>query len=223
VTDSAWRQLVDCLHDGADPYAGFEPDGWGNGADAWDSHHEWFDAAVRELRPRVIVEVGSFLGASARHFAAALRERQVDGAVVCVDTWLGESVLWNSPEWRPHLRHRHGRPTTYEAFLANALESGLDGYLVPQPLDSRAGARYLASRNVTAQVVYVDGSHEQGDVYADLALYWELLAPGGVLLADDYQPVVFPGVVADVDRFASERHLAVETLGLKARLRKERR
>lgn len=208
------------LHHGADPFAGFISAGWEDPTDEWDSHHPWFDQAVAELRPWVIVEVGSFLGASARHFAAALARERIDGVVVCVDTWLGETVLNTSPQWRPHLRHANGRPEVYRTWLANALAADLQDFLCPLPMDSRAGARYLAHHGVAAQVVYLDGSHEAGDVYQDLCLYWDLvLAPGGVLLADDLG--LYPAVSADLARFAGERVLAVETHGLKARLRKD--
>lgn len=207
------------LHNGLDPFNDFEPAGWVDPTDRWDSHHAYFDAAVAELRPRVIVEVGSFLGASSRHFAALLEAAGLDGVVICCDTWLAERVLWGSAEWRPHLRHVNGRPEYYKCWLANALAAGLEDYLCPLPMDSRGGARYLADCGIAAEVVYIDGSHEPGDVAQDLALYWEVLRPGGVMLIDDYH-ALFPGVVGDVDEFCRRRGLALEVSGIKARIRK---
>lgn len=213
-------EAVRALHDGLDPFNDFDPTGWVDLTDEWDSHHHWFDACVAEIRPRVVVEVGSFLGASSRHFAAALERERVDGVVVCVDTWLGEQVLWNNARWRPVLRITHGRPEYYMVWMANALAAGLEEYLCPLPMPSPNAARYLKSRGVAAELIYIDGSHDQGDVYHDLALYWELvLRPGGVMLIDDYSHQ-YPGLMADVDRFVSERHLERLTDGLKVRLRK---
>jgi len=210
------------LHNGVDPFAGFDPAGWANPADKWDSHHPWFDETIRELRPRVIVEVGSFLGASSRHFANALAQGGLDGVVVCVDTWLAEEVLWGVAEWRAALRFEHGRPQVYNVWLANALASGLQDYLCPLSMDSTNGARYLASKGMSADMVYIDGCHMEGDVYRDLAIYWErVLRPGGVMLIDDYQHTPdFAGVVHDVDRFAAGVHQRPEIRGTKARLRK---
>lgn len=220
---NAKTQAVQLLHDGVDPFANVPADWQPDTTDRWDSHHALFDHTVAELRPSVIVEVGSFLGASARHFAAALNRERIDGVVICVDTWLGEQVLWNNAEWRPHLRIAHGRPEYYQAFMANAVASGLWPYLCPLPMPSPNAARYLASRGVTADLVYIDGSHDQGDVYHDLALYWSLvLRPGGVMLVDDYD-LSYPGVMNDVDRFVSERSLTRHTDGLKVRLQKEAR
>ena len=216
---NARDELLARLHPEGDPFAGFDPAGWADTTDEWDSHHPWFDQAVAVLQPRVIAEVGSFLGVSSRHFASALQREQLDGVVVCCDTWLAETVLWSHPRWRAHLRHTHGRPEAYKVWMANALVAGLEGYLCPLPMDSRGAARHLAALGVTADVLYIDGSHEAGDVYQDLTLYWPLLRRGGWLLADDYH-AGFPGLMADVERFAAERGAAVDVLGIKARLRK---
>jgi len=210
--------VVRRLHQGLDPFNDFEPFGWTDLTDEWDSHHPYFDQAVDELRPRVIVEVGSFLGASSRHFAARLSAGGTDGVVVCVDTWLAEQVLWDNPQWRPHLRLANGRPQVYNVWMANAIAAGLEGYLCPLSMDSASGARYLAAHGVRAELVYIDGSHAAGDVRRDLELYWALvLAPGGIMLVDD---VSMPEVAADLAAFAQSRRLAVETGGIKARLRK---
>jgi hypothetical protein len=207
---------------GADAWQGFDPTGWEDTADKWDSHHPWFDEAVKELSPMTIVEVGAFLGCSSRHFARLLKRDHINGVVVSVDTWLAESVLWESPEWRPHLRHEHGRPQIYNVWMANALASGLQDWMCPLSMDSANGARYLYSKGISADMVYIDGSHFEGDVYRDLTLYWDLvLRPGGILIADDYQPTPdFAGVVHDLDRFVAERGLVAEVGGTKVRLRK---
>lgn len=220
---SARADAINRLHDGIDPFQGFVPALWADPTDEWDSHHVWFDQMVSELRPRVIVEVGSFLGASSRHFAQSLRRLTLDSVVVCVDTWLAEQVLWSNPQWRPHLRITNGRPEFYKAWLANALAAGLQDYLCPLPMASPNAARYLHARGVQAELIYIDASHDEGDVYHDLTLYWDLvLRGGGYLLVDDYAPgnKDFVGVVRDCDRFARERRLPLEVNGLKARMRK---
>ena len=207
------------LFNGLDPFAGFDPAGWADPTDEWDSHHPWFDETVAELRPRVIVEVGTFLGVSARHFAGLLKAAALDSVVICVDTFLAEQVLWLNPRWRPHLRHVNGRPEFYKVWLANAIESGLTEWLCPLPMASPNAARLLAHYGIAADLVYVDGSHDEGDVYRDLTLYWDLvLRPGGVMLIDDFQETPdFIGVVNDVKRFSAERNLTFERHGMKAK------
>jgi predicted O-methyltransferase YrrM len=41
-------------------------------------------------------------------------------------------------------------------------------------------------------LIYVDGSHEVLDVLQDAAMCWMLLKPGGVIVFDDYEHVLFP-------------------------------
>ncbi len=218
---AARTAVIELLYNGVDPFDAFDPTWLEDETDEWDSHHAWFNACVDELQPRVIVEVGSFLGVSSRHFAGRLRDNAIDGVVICVDTWLGDHVLWNNPRWRPHLRITHGRPEVYGAWMANAIRAGLDSYLCPLSMSSTSGARYLNSRKVEADLVYIDGSHDQGDVFNDLTLYWDLvLRRGGVMLIDDYI-ATFPGVMHDVDKFCSERRLTGQVGGMKMRLRKD--
>jgi predicted O-methyltransferase YrrM len=44
----------------------------------------------------------------------------------------------------------------------------------------------------TSDFVYVDGSHMVLDVLQDAAMCWRLLKPGGVIVFDDYEHVLFP-------------------------------
>lgn len=62
--------------------------------------------------------------------------------------------------------------------------------------------------HIRPDFVYVDGSHAEADVYADLVGWWDVLPAHGILAGHDYDPEL-PGVVAAVDRFARERGLNV--------------
>ena len=42
------------------------------------------------------------------------------------------------------------------------------------------------SENIDIDFIYIDGSHVAKDVMSDIVLAWELLKPGGILIADDY-------------------------------------
>ena len=56
--------------------------------------------------------------------------------------------------------------------------------------------------------VYIDGSHEQADCYADMVAWWDALAPDGILAGHDYDDA-HRGVQRAVRRFAEERGLVV--------------
>ncbi len=208
--------LIALLHDGADPFATFAPqpddaDPW----QGWGPCSPLLAETVRQVRPRLVIEVGSFLGASAIQLAGALRDNGQDACLICVDTWLGDPAIWADRAVRPHLKITHGRPEYYRSFLANVLAAGLQSWVLPLPLPSLAAARLLTQHRLQAGVVYVDGSHEGGDVRRDLAAYWPLVAAGGAMLGDDYDhgSPLFAGLVADVDAFTRERGLTMEQHG----------
>lgn len=56
--------------------------------------------------------------------------------------------------------------------------------------------------------VYIDGSHERDDVAADLAAWWDVLDPSGMMAGHDFDGD-HPGVVEAVTGFARERELVV--------------
>jgi len=67
-------------------------------------------------------------------------------------------------------------------------------------MDSIGAARVIKWLGLVPNLIYVDASHEQGDVFRDYEAYWDLLGPGGGMLVDDLTNY-FPGVVADWNRF----------------------
>lgn len=56
--------------------------------------------------------------------------------------------------------------------------------------------------------VYLDGSHDEADVLADMKTWWEVLPETGLLAGHDYDNA-HPGVVGAVHRFAEDRGLIV--------------
>jgi predicted O-methyltransferase YrrM len=220
----AFNELVSKIHLGDNPYDGFPVEAWQpEDPHVWDSRHEWFHKMIDELRPRIIIEVGSFKGGSAIHMATRLKELGLDAAIVCVDTWLADKWLWLDPYWKPHLHFAHGRPDYYNVFMRNVIEAGLTEYIVPLPMPSQAAARMLFQLDVSAQMVYIDGSHERRDVYLDLQNYYDnLLDKGGVMLMDDvdFANPMFEGLICDLTQFVVERHMTFSVLGRKAAIRK---
>lgn len=169
-----------------DPFAGFEPRAdatcWG-----WNSTRPIFEHLIRGMRPRRIIEVGTWLGASAVVMARLLRQYECDGAaIICVDTFLGSKEHWQHEDGRGHLALRHGFPTLYEQFMSNVANAGLQESIVPLPLPSAIAARVLGDAHLDAQLVYIDGSHEEEDALADMRAYWKLIVPGGALFGDDW-------------------------------------
>lgn len=55
----------------------------------WGSTHPIFAEVINLISPRLILEVGSWKGASVIHMANLLKAQNIDGAIICIDTWLG--------------------------------------------------------------------------------------------------------------------------------------
>lgn len=209
-------------HDGAalkraihavDPYAGFPYQEIARDLQGWGSQSPAFGALVERVKPRLIIEVGTWKGGSALEMAAHLdRLGLAETRILCIDTWLGALEMWG--DQTDETRHgslalKFGYPQLYYQFLANVCHCGAQERIIPFPLPSVTAAQWLSLRGVRAELIYVDGSHEEEDVYADVVDYWDLLAPGGVLFGDDYS---WAGVKLAVDRFAAEQGLALTHL-----------
>ena len=119
---------------------------------------------------KFIIEVGSWKGASAVTMADALKAEGLDGRILCVDTWLGALEFWSDqsdPQRFRALECKHGFPSVYYRFLANICHRGHQQRIVPFPLPSTAAALWLMRTDLRADLIYLDGSHEEEDVYQD--------------------------------------------------------
>ena len=203
--------LMEAIH-GVDIYQGFNHEAHPVDRSGWGGDSPAFAGLVGRLRPRLIIEVGTWKGASALTMADALAREGIDGVILCVDTWLGALEFWSDqedPERFRALECRHGYPSVYYRFLANVCHAGHQGRVVPFPLPSSAAALWLMRTDLRADMIYLDGSHEEEDVYQDLIDYRNLLAPGGVLFGDDWG---WSGVRAAVERFAREERAEIRHL-----------
>ena len=197
-----------------DPYADLDVDNWPFDGAGWYGEHEIFDGLVRALEPELVVEVGSWKGQSTRSLARALAELGGERGVLAIDTWLGALEFWedHDDEERYHsLNLVNGYPQVFYQFLANVVHCELNQYIVPFPTTSAIGARWLAKNGFAPSLIYVDASHDRPDVDHDIAAYWEVLTPGGVLFGDDCDEH-WPSVVSAVEEFAVERELQVAVL-----------
>ena len=196
---SNFSNLLQIIHRGKNPYSGFPVSQWrGMWFNDPGATAGIFERAIAIAKPGIIVEVGSFVGESAIFMAKKLIEAKADAAILCIDTWCGGVDHWTKANEK--IQFHFGRQDLYYRFIANVIEQKADGVIVPLCLDSQNAARLLAHLKIVPSLIYVDASHEAGDVLRDLQAYWSLLEIGGVLVADDISDF-FPGVVEDVNKF----------------------
>lgn len=215
-------EILRLLH-GKNIYEGFDLAAWPPDFRGWGADHPLLGEALETVRPSLVVEVGSWKGASAMRLAQGMKSLGLDGTIVCVDTWLGgvEHFLGREQgqDFFASLSPLHGYPRLYWQFLANVVHGGHQDVIVPLPQTSFNAARILAAFGLRPQFVYIDASHEFVEISFDLRFYWDLLADDGVLVGDDFHPQ-WPGVVNAVRSFAAEKGLALHVDGQKYVLHK---
>jgi len=214
------QNILLLLWRGIEPFAGFPTDLYQLDIQGWGSTHRFLTETIIAQRPQVVVEIGVWKGASVITMAAKLRELELDGVVIAVDTWLGSWDHWLNDAWFPSLGMELGRPALQRKFMTNVIAAGLAGHVVPLPLDSLNAMQVLAHRGIRPDIVHIDGAHDFQSVWADLNAWWALLRPGGVLIGDDYHTDgLWPDVRRAFDVFAAQRGgLAIEADPPKCRL-----
>jgi methyltransferase family protein len=218
-SDSSPPDLMRLLHK-VNPYEAFDFRSYAFDASGWGGDSPAFRTLILELKPRLIIEVGSWKGHSALQMAAVTCEAGLQTQILCVDTWLGALEFWteqDDPERYLSLGLRHGYPTVYYQFLANVCHKSFQDRIVPFPQTSSIAALWLRYYGITPELVYIDASHEEEDVYSDLCNYWPLVSENGVLFGDDY---AWDGVRIAVNRFAQEERRGLEFVADKWLLRK---
>lgn len=184
-TTAARRAVLNTLCMGREPFAGFPYHDIPRDLQGWHSGHPYLARAIAELRPRLVIEVGVWKGASVVTMAREMQRLNLDGVVIAIDTWLGSSEHYQE-KFAADLDFEFGYPRLYRKFMANICHEGLTGQVVPLPLDSINAFQLLKAKGLRPDVLHIDAGHDYLSVMADLNAWWPELAPGGVLIGDDY-------------------------------------
>lgn len=180
--------IRDMLFPFGDPYKGFLPSP--SRIHGWGSDDPNFSAVIDRTSPGLVIEVGSWLGASAMHMSSILVSYTKRFEIVCVDTWLGSTEMWTDTKDTTRyglLDLNHGYPELYYQFLSNVVNEGWSKHITPFPQTSANAARWFKKNNIQADLIYLDASHEYDDVLMDLRMYYPLVRMGGILFGDDWQ------------------------------------
>jgi predicted O-methyltransferase YrrM len=150
----------------------------------------WFDMLARgawehlipQIKPRRILEVGSFEGASACFLIQHLGKEQ-DLELHCVDTWEGGVEH----------QERGFNMSAVETRFKKNVEVAKASVSHKVKLVAHKGSSDICLASLLSQgkrnyfdFVYIDGSHQAPDVLCDAVLGFRLLKIGGVMAFDDY-------------------------------------
>ena len=168
----------------------------------WNSTNVIFRDLIEHEKPKLIIEVGSWKGASAIHMANVIKELKLDTKIICIDTWLGGHETWDKEtEDYTSLNLKNGYPTLYRQFLYNVVNSGHSDIIVPLSNTSNIAFLILKKLDIKADLIYIDGSHYEEDVYNDMKNYNSLLNECCIMFGDDYWQ---EGVKKATERFSKE-------------------
>jgi predicted O-methyltransferase YrrM len=155
-------------------------------AHGWFNNPRQLEAVLKARRPRIVVEIGSWLGASTRFIASHLEN---GSHVYAIDTWKGspnEPVQMKDPRL----------PYLYQLFLSNVKHAQLTDKIVPMRMTSEEAAEAL---NVKADLIYIDGAHDTPSVNKDIIYWFPHLTENGMMCGDDW---TWPSVKAAVIKCA---------------------
>ncbi|MDH3235087.1 MAG: class I SAM-dependent methyltransferase [Alphaproteobacteria bacterium] len=119
---------------------------------------------------QAIVEIGSYLGASACCFGAALK-KQGSGRVYCIDTWTNDGML-------------EGHRDTFAAFKTNV--APFEAYVTSVRGYSTQVVSAIREYTNQVDVLFIDGDHSYEGVKADWDAYKAFLRDGSKIVFHDW-------------------------------------
>lgn len=150
-----------------------------------------FEDICQTIQPQEILEIGSWMGASAISWKQASSAHKKESIVYCIDTWLGSPEHYLSTcgnAWdREKLSINDKGPQFFEDFLANIHGAGYENHILPMRADSYSALSYLNKIDASFDVIYIDGAHDEISVFRDITMAHQLIRNGGAICGDDFK------------------------------------
>lgn len=210
------QTLIDRIFDGTSPFTDFPPPHavdrlHHKKVEGWGSNDAVFENLIRNVKPQIIVEVGTFLGASALHMAKVTQRLGLKTQIFCIDDFRSWVEFRDQFE---NIGSLNGDTLLYYQFLQNIATFNQTESILPLPFSSELALIKLCERGVWADLVEIDASHEFLSVWSDINRGYRVLQPGGVIFGHDYFFTADNrGVKRAVDLFAKIHRLKVKIDG----------
>lgn len=199
---------------GYDIYKNFDVTNINEDLQGWHSEKPLLKELITSIKPKIIIEVGTWKGRSAIFMAKLLKEHHIDCEIICVDTWLGSLENLNARTgiekhqfWWNDLKHKNGYPQLYYQFLKNVISNECQHLITPIANTSAITSRWLYDKKIKADLIYIDASHDYQDVLDDLTNYFPLLSDKGFICGDDWG---WESVKKALLEFADKQSLVIE-------------
>lgn len=137
---------------------------------------------VCQIKPKVIVEIGTFGGRSAIAMAFALRHVNKGGKIYCLDPWrldyAKEGEWKDNQEWYEKNVNLH---TIHQTCMEAIWSHNIDEWLVV----IRAASQHCAELFPSIDLLLIDGNHSEVASLRDAEMYVPRVKSGGYVMADD--------------------------------------
>ncbi|KAF3619903.1 putative 40S ribosomal protein S27-3-like [Capsicum annuum] len=216
------HKIMERVFKGTSPWENFPPSHVDNllrkkWVKGWGSNGAVFENLIRRIRPKTIIEVGTFLGASALHMFELTRRLGLDDTqIVCIDDFRG----W--PGFSDHLHMKDMRMVNGDVmlmyqFMQNVVQANATKSVVYMPFSSGSALEKLCEWGVFGELIEVDAGHDFHSAWSDINRSFKLLKPGskgGVIFGHDYFTAADNrGVRRAVNLFARVHNLTVQVDG----------
>ncbi|KAE8693669.1 Basic helix-loop-helix DNA-binding family protein [Hibiscus syriacus] len=208
--------ILDRVFNNTSPYTNFPPPYLraflrGKRIKGWGSNGAVFEHLIERVKPRVIIEVGTFLGASALHMVNVTLKLGLKTQILCLDDFRG----W--PGFRDRFKDINminGDVLLLQQFLQNVVYFNATGSLLPVPFSTGSGLEKLCEWGIRADLIEIDAGHDFISAWGDINRAYRLLRPGGVIFGHDYFTAADNrGVRRAVNLFAKMNNLRIKTDG----------
>ncbi|KGN46540.1 uncharacterized protein LOC101217115 [Cucumis sativus] len=149
----------------------------------WGSNGAVFRNLVTQVKPRTIIEVGSFLGASATHMADLTRQLGLHTQILCVDDFRGWPGFLDRFK---DLSMINGDVSLLYQFMQNVVSTNASDSIIPLPFSTGSVLDSLCEWGVYGDLIEVDAGHDFNSAWSDINRAHRILRPGGVLFGHDY-------------------------------------
>jgi Methyltransferase domain len=178
---------------------------YSNDLQGWNWDSEIFLKLIEQTKPLIIIEIGTWKGASAIQMANICKKLKLNTKILCVDTFLGSSEHFF--DWSESLNLKYGYPQLYYQFISNVIHNNCQDIIIPIPNTSANAYEIFEKLKITSDLIYIDGSHSEKEVYSDLDYYYNLLNKNGIIFGDDFN---WDGVAKAVKNFCSKMNINLD-------------
>jgi len=142
--------------------------------DGWFTYPKLYAEMAKTFDNAIFVEVGTWKGRSASYMVVEIINNKKNIKFYCVDTWQGSVEHTNFQEIKDG--------TLFDVFISNMKE--VEGKYIPMRMTSEEASRQFKDESI--DFIFIDASHEYGDVKNDIKCWLPKVKKGGVIAGHDY-------------------------------------